>query len=174
MDIQASTLSLNSSVVMPVWVRASTRNNPSWRSPASRVATSPFNAACTIGSAASAGSEGARRLTSSNANATWNGTGASVHSVPSLSNTAMGSASATKSAVSGVVTRSTKSTIDCLAGVSFQDESGSVAAAVSGSDVHPVTDQAGHQNRRDGSHRSRLLCCQHRGRPEDTWVSFRS
>ena len=50
----------------------------------------------------------------------------------------MRSASATKSAVSDVVTRSTKSTIDCLAGVSFQDESASVAAAVSGSDVHPV------------------------------------
>ena len=86
---------------MPVWVSASTCSSPSCRSPASRVATSPFSAACTIGSAASAGSVGARRFSSSKTNAAWNGTGASVHSVPSLSNTAMRSVSGTKSGVSG-------------------------------------------------------------------------
>src|SRR5678810_790633 len=53
--------------------------------------------------------------------------GCSAQSVPSLSNTAMRSAGGTKSGAPSLVTVTTKATMDCLAGPSFQEGSGSWA-----------------------------------------------
>ena len=62
-------------------------------------------------------------------NPSWTGSGFSHHSVPSLSNVAIRSATGTKSGPPAVVTRSTKSRIAARAGVSFQDASGSSGTA---------------------------------------------
>src|SRR5262249_60953429 len=63
------------------------------------------------------------------AKSTWKYIGFSHQSVPSLSKVAMRSDTGTKSGPPSLVTRATKSTMACLAGQSFQDGSGSSAAA---------------------------------------------
>jgi hypothetical protein len=68
---------------------------------------------------------GASAFTRSKANMTWNGTGFSAQSVPSLSNVAMRSEGCTNSGPPLRVTRATKSTMAFLAEPSFHDGSGS-------------------------------------------------
>ena len=57
--------------------------------------------------------------------ASWTYIGCSHQSVPSLSKVAMRCSAATKSGPFRVVTRDTKSMIDCFVAPSFQDGSGS-------------------------------------------------
>ena len=120
---------------MPAWVRANSFIRPSWCSPVESVAISPASAAFTMGSFANSGSIGARRLISLNTKAICGGMGASLHRVPSLSNTAIRSGMGTKSALPSVAVRFTKSRMACLAGPSFQLASGSVVAATAVSAV---------------------------------------
>src|SRR5437764_6325822 len=89
---------------MPAWVRASSLI---------RASISP---ACSSSRLVGWPSSAAR----SSAKTSWAYTGCSVHSVPSLSNTAMRSRSGTKSGESGSVTAATNSTIECFAVVSRQ------------------------------------------------------
>lgn len=54
--------------------------------------------------------------------------GCSTHNVPSLSNVAIRSGGATKSALVAMVTQPTNWMMACFAGVSFQDGKGSLCA----------------------------------------------
>ena len=69
-----------------------------------------------------------RRLDAVDGEDDWKYIGCSVHSVPSLSKVAMRSGTGIQSRPPGVVVRATNSTIDCLAGPSFQDGNGSPCA----------------------------------------------
>ena len=71
-------------------------------------------------------------LTRSNAKSAWKYSGCSDHSVPSLSNVAMRSPSATKSVLPVVVTALTKSVIAVFDGPAFHDGSGSAAGVETG------------------------------------------
>ncbi|SIT55515.1 hypothetical protein BQ8794_220080 [Mesorhizobium prunaredense] len=64
-------------------------------------------------------------MTRSSAKASWTYIGCSIHSVPSLSNTAMRSGSGTKSGEPSLLTLSTNSTIAAFGAVSFQEGNGS-------------------------------------------------
>ena len=100
---------------------------------------------------------GASAFTRSKANTTWNGTGFSDQSVPSLSKVAMRSGGGTKSGPPSRVTRATKSTIDFLAAPSFHDGSGSagrvdgVAGALLGVGSLLQPEPGTDQERRDSS-----------------------
>ncbi|MNK98662.1 hypothetical protein D3C87_1190320 [compost metagenome] len=69
------------------------------------------------------GWDGASACTSSRENITWKYMGCSLHSVPSLSKTAMRSWTGTKSGLPGSVTAFTKATMAVLDGPSVQDAS---------------------------------------------------
>ena len=90
---------------------------------------SPFSSEANGSFSFHSGCWGASALTRSRANASWKYIGCSAHSVPSLSKMAMRSVGGTKSLPPFVVTRLTKSTIDCLALPSFHEPSASAACA---------------------------------------------
>ncbi len=100
---------------MPAWVSASSLSN---------AAIPP---ACSSSRLVGCPSSAAR----SSAKTSWAYTGCSVHSVPSLSNTAMRSRSGMKSGESGSVTAATNSMIDCFAVVARQLASSSALIAAS-------------------------------------------
>ena len=80
----------------------------------------------------------------SSAKTSWAYTGCSVHSVPSLSNTATRSRSGTKSGEPGSVTAATNATIDCFAVVSRQPGSSSALMPA----PHLMVSLAAHMQRR--------------------------
>jgi hypothetical protein len=77
---------------------------------------------------------GANAFTRSRAKASWKDIGCSDHRVPSLSKTAIRSATGTKSGLPSDATRFTKSTIARFDATSFHDASGSAAADVATAD----------------------------------------
>ena len=100
----------NSSVVIPECVTAMISARPLL--PAARTfAISPFSRDANGSFAAHSGCFGASAFTRSSAKRSWNGSGFSVHSVPSLSNVAMRSGTGTKSDEPSFVTLATKSPI---------------------------------------------------------------
>lgn len=97
--------------------------------PLASAAWSSWSAALNGWRRAQSGWRGAMLLTRSSANSIWKYMGCSLHSVPSLSNTAMRSSAATKSGPPERVTARTNSTMAVRDGPSFQDGSSSTDAA---------------------------------------------
>ncbi len=131
---QSCTLWVKSAVVMPPWVAATISSMPRWPLLAN-AARSPSSTALNGWRLRHSGWDGARACTRSSENCSSKYMGCSLHSVPSLSNTAMRSSGATKSGLPGVATACTNSTMALREGPSFQDGSaacgrdcGSVAA----------------------------------------------
>ncbi|MCY1304935.1 hypothetical protein D9M70_547100 [compost metagenome] len=136
---------MNASLLMPEWVAAMIFISPSMPLSA-RAFWSPSSTALNGCCSFHSGCCGARRFTSSRANSTSKYSGCSLHRVPSLSNTAMRSATGTKSLPPSVVTAVTKASMALRAGPSFHDGKGSWAWARSGS----TRSSANHQRNRVG------------------------
>src|SRR5262245_8345069 len=128
--------------------------------PMSTSFTSPFSSEANGSWVCHSGCCGASTFTRSRAKRNWKYIGCSLQSVPSLSKTAMRSATGTKSPPPSLVTRLTKSMMADFAGPSFQDSSESAQANRTATDCskpRPRTAARANARQRRGNRASRCV-----------------